>query len=438
MNITDTLLAAWPGNLTADGAFTCPSCNQGVLMMDGNTAHCPAEGRSFDVGDLLGLLQRARDNGKSPPVQDQQDRTSTGKTKEAKVGAQETEEEKTNLVQLLSYHDLLGMEFTDRPVIQGLLGERESLVIVGQSGLGKSGLTSNLALRLATAGSETRLFDRFGIPQACRSLFIQSENTAAATQRRLARMICEEPELADGLTEVVLASIRGDIRLTGSLTNKKFKEGILGLIEQSRADILFLDPLISYHDADENDNGAMRRTLDCLTEVCDRAGIACVVVHHAGKVGTDNQVFAGRGASAIGDWAANVLVLSPGPELTRQDGSRRFIMQVSHRKSRNYETVEDFCLERLNGALLVPVDATQLDQSRVQRVAVVVNALSALGGIVNSKEVLVERVMVSANVSRGTAQNHISNALQDGMVLIVPINKKQCGYRLPNVEPPTR
>src|SRR5208283_2094177 len=119
---------------------------------------------------------------------------------------------------------------------------------------------------------------------------------------------------------------------------------------------------------DENDNGAMRRTLDCLTVISDRTNVACVVVHHAGKQGTDNQVFAGRGASAIGDFAANILVLNPGPESKREDGSRRFVIEVSHRKARNYECIEPFFLERVNGTLLVPVGRQELDFVRAKRV----------------------------------------------------------------------
>lgn len=70
MTITDTLLAAWPKNLRADGTFTCPSCGKATLTMTEDLVHCPGENREFTTGDLLNLLQQARGNGKTPPKQE--------------------------------------------------------------------------------------------------------------------------------------------------------------------------------------------------------------------------------------------------------------------------------------------------------------------------------------------------------------------------------
>lgn len=70
MNIVDVLLSSWPGNLKADGGFICPACNKATLTVNADRAHCPGENREFTTGDLLGLLQRERGNGKAPPVQE--------------------------------------------------------------------------------------------------------------------------------------------------------------------------------------------------------------------------------------------------------------------------------------------------------------------------------------------------------------------------------
>jgi hypothetical protein len=70
VNIVDVLLSSWPKNLRADGKFTCPACNKATLTVNADRAHCPGENREFTTGDLLGLLQRERGNGKAPPVQE--------------------------------------------------------------------------------------------------------------------------------------------------------------------------------------------------------------------------------------------------------------------------------------------------------------------------------------------------------------------------------
>jgi hypothetical protein len=342
-----------------------------------------------------------------------------------------------DIVTVVNCRDLCAMQFTDRPIIDGLLGEKESLIIVGQSGIMKSSCAYNIALLAGASSDEDSpisLFDKFGISRRYTSLFIQSENTAAATQKRIANIIDAAPWLEAGLEQVYFASIRNDIRLSGPLTDPKFQAGILSLLDKTHADLLFLDPLISYHAADENDNAAMRRTLDCLSAVCDKANVACIVVHHAGKGGVNNQVFAGRGASSVGDWSANILVLSPGPELRREDGSKRFVVEVSHRKSRNYETVEPFFLERINGALLVPIHPQQLNPERMKRIKTVVEILEEAGGYIDHKEVLVKEVMKRINKSRGSAQNAINAACEDNLIRIVPLERKGHGYRLPDYE----
>jgi hypothetical protein len=378
---------------------------------------------------LLGMEPKkaGNGNGECPPVEWEP---------ELLQESPEPTEDK-DIVTVVNCRDLCAMQFTDRPIIEGLLGEKESLIIVGQSGIMKSSCAYNIALRAGASSNEDspiHLFDKFGISRRYTSLFIQSENTAAATQKRIANIIDAAPRLESGLEQVYFASIRNDIRLSGPLTEPKFQAGILSLLDKTHADLLFLDPLISYHAADENDNAAMRRTLDCLTAICDKANVASCVVHHAGKTGVDNSVFAGRGASAIGDWAGNILVLSPGPELRKEDGSRRFIVEVSHRKSRNYETVEPFFLERINGALLVPIHPQQLNPERMKRIKTVVQILEEAGGYIDHKELLVKKVMTRINKSRGSAQNAINAACEDNLIRIVPLEKKGHGYRLPDYE----
>ncbi|MGO9370852.1 MAG: AAA family ATPase [Syntrophobacteraceae bacterium] len=390
----------------------------------------------LEANGFCGAGRTTDSNGEGPQPEWEAGYTEKPTGKGDTPGQRQSEDK--DLVTLIPYRELLSMEFTDRPLIEGLLGEKESLIIVGQSGIAKSICALNIALRAGVSGdqdSPIHLFDQFGISRQCNSLFIQSENTAKATKKRLKMILERAPWLEEGVDHLFSAYIRNDVRLSGPLTEQKFQDGILSLLDKAHADLLILDPLISYHDADENDNASMRRTLDCLTVICDKADVACIVVHHAGKGGTDNQVFAGRGASAIGDWAANILVLNPGPELEMEDGSRRFVIEVSHRKSRNYEPVGKFFLERVNGTLLIPIHSCQLDPKRTARIQTVVLVLKGLDGYVDHKEVLVATVMKYANIARGTAQTAIREALEENKIFIVPINRKQSGYRLPDVQP---
>lgn len=54
-------------------------------------------------------------------------------------------------IELISMSALLDFKIEERPIIKGLLDEKESMLIIGRSGLGKSLLTTELAIKLGMA-----------------------------------------------------------------------------------------------------------------------------------------------------------------------------------------------------------------------------------------------------------------------------------------------
>lgn len=72
-------------------------------------------------------------------------------------------------------------------------------------------------------------------------------------------------------------------------------------------DLVVMDPLVSFHTADENNNQQMGNLLDALRDVTESVGTSLIIVHHTGKVSSDEtqisvKQMAGmklRGASAI-------------------------------------------------------------------------------------------------------------------------------------------
>ena len=371
-----------------------------------------------------------------PPKWDAADAVSEG----FDVKAFLNQEKDQHQIKILSISDLMSMEFPDNPVIDGLLGEKESLLIVGQSGLGKSIVTLNMALHLAMPATQQEecdfnstnsLFGIFPIPKPRNSLFIQSENSARATQKRLRKMLEGDPRLKDGIHRIKFPMIHEDIRMMGELMNRSFMDVILKMIEAHQIDVLFIDPLISYHGEDENDNAAMRKTLDQLTLVCDQIGICVIVVHHVGKSTTNSDVFPGRGASGIGDWAANTLILKPGPtDIENEDGTTKTIIECIHHKQRNYEKHPDFYIERTKNLLLYKVVDPRKSAAE-GRISIVTEVLSQMGGYSESQKELIDGIMADGNVSRSSAQRMVQEALNKKAINIVPINSKQDAYKLP-------
>ncbi len=161
---------------------------------------------------------------------------------------------------------------------------------------------------------ENGLWGLFDIPNVVRSLILQSENSLKAFNKRLNKIFNACPEMKAGAKNVFILKAGNDCRLAGSLTDKDFQKILIDNLLSIEAGILILDPLISYHGEDENDNAGMRRSLDCLSMICDQAGVSVMICHHY------NRQNLTRGAASIRDWASNMLLM----DFERKSGIRLF------------------------------------------------------------------------------------------------------------------
>jgi len=206
--------------------------------------------------------------------------------------------------ELVTAPQLLAKDFTQAvPVVDGgVLPELCNLLIVGESGDGKSMLRLQLGIHLA----EGRDFCGLGIPKARRVLIIQFENTEHLEQIRLRRMLrglgIECP------VNLIFLSPLGRFDLGEKLDCAR----LIALIQQSEAEVTIFDPLSSMHRVNENANSEMRWILDNLTEVGRRTGTSAILVHHYGKSGKEEMpgVYRTRGATAIRDWADTIIGFS--------------------------------------------------------------------------------------------------------------------------------
>jgi RecA-family ATPase len=345
----------------------------------------------------------------------------------AKRGQQEEQREESKQeepeITICTLGDIAEQEYPDNPLIPPFLDEGESWMIPGPSGIGKSLLVTQIALM---SGSQQSLWGKFTVSRPLRSIFIQSENPGKAMNKRLRLMVAGNPELKEGMNNIFLPVIDGDCRMTGELTDRAFQAKAIELIKTVQADIIILDPLISYITGDENDNAAMRRSLDCLTEIQNKTSTASIVVHHLGKAaasGELNDVFSGRGASAIGDWAANILTLKK----EKQENSEVTI-EALHHKARNFELQPPFYLKRTPDLQfhLCERPGTKRDQ----HVQAAIDSLDSLSGEVSRQSELEAHIIEQANISRQTARRGIQRARELGMIYAVPGKGNATGLRL--------
>lgn len=348
-------------------------------------------------------------------------------------------------IKILSLNKLMGIKCEFNWLIEDLLGEKESLVIPGKSGIGKSLLTLDMALHLAQPeqqsesdldfNSQNKIFDLFTIAKPLTSLFIQAENSIAATQKRLRIMLQGQPHLKDCLNRIHIPYLNNNIRLSGNLAEQVFSDWLLSQIDAYHVDVLFLDPLISYHSEDENDNGAMRKLLEQIDRIQERTGFGLVLVHHVGKSTVDNDVFPGRGASSIGDWSPNTLILKPGPEMRDEEGRLRDIIECSHLKCRNGVRKGTFWLERDQYLFTHRIDNPKEKTTR-KDAAQAVECLRQVNGYVESRKELVALIQAASNVSVRTAQSIIKDAFDQGLIQMIQTYGNQVGYKLPEIKIP--
>ncbi len=338
----------------------------------------------------------------------------------------------SNLVDDLRYSiwtggELIKQRVTEKPLIKGLLEKTGSLLIIGQTGIMKSMLTLNIALNMAVPPKDKRLWGLFDITKSVRTLFIQSENSVYGTKNRIKLMVKGNKIFENSLDKIFFPNIKNDCRISGDLKNEQFQNVLKEMIFKTKARLIVIDPLISFHNQDENANTDIRKVLDVLTELCHVTKVACILVHHMGKA-SSTSVFSGRGASALADWANNVLILNKTDEKGDNNNDDKHI-KVDHVKSRNFRLHAPFTLEASGKLQFSKVDEPKGNNDY----QVAVDVLESLGGEVDDQGTFKEELVKQGIKSEATAGRLIKKAVDAGVIEEFQ-NKKKKSYRLKDAE----
>jgi len=187
-----------------------------------------------------------------------------------------------------------------------------SLLIVGQSGTGKSSLMMQAAVHWALGR------DFFGIKpvKPLRSIIVQSENDALdcgeSLQDVVAGAYLDSAEIAQ--LKEHLAIYRDTVS-----TGTTFTAMLKALIIEHKADIVFVDPLLSFAGIDVSDQEQASKFLrHDLAPILLETGAVLVAMHHTGKPKTSAEkeghtvadlAYAGLGSSEFTNYFREVAVL---------------------------------------------------------------------------------------------------------------------------------
>ena len=315
---------------------------------------------------------------------------------------------------VLSLAQLLGQQPATPPVClvePGLLPPQGILFLGGEPKIGKSLLVANLALSLA-AGT-----DRMGfpIPAPRRVLMCQFELPVPLFAHRLALMRRSLGAAADQHLLV-------DTRAAGHLLSAA--QGLNHFVAAARAahaEVIVLDPLYSTHDQDENDTRAMAALCQSLLRLRDAAGAALVVVHHIRKtIGRHEIGSAFRGSSALHAVGDSYLLLTcPSPQLPTLELRFQFRYAAAPPPRLLQLDPRTLWFSSTGSASAAMAPRRKVDQIDITQ------ALVGIGDQARYNQ-LRDRIMITAECSKRTAQLAIAEACRQGWIV-----QATGHYRLP-------
>ncbi len=329
-------------------------------------------------------------------------------------------------VDVISFAEIVEGNPQMEPLIDGFLNKGEGLIIHAAGGVGKSMLSLFIATMAARNNPEP-LFDEFQIQKQMVSLFIQSENSKAAINQRVRAMVGNDSIALRILGNLFSPQTYKDILTTG----KTFEDpafilhcvDMIHTIEDRTGrtlDLFIVDPLISFHNGDENDASRMRAALDGITEISQRTSVTPIVLHHNNR----NDDY--RGSSAVFDWARNMISLKR--VFIGQDRVIGFnegepvkriasvpAIEVTHEKANNLPLFEKFTMVMAHNFRFARV-ADAISPKIQERCMEVQQALKDLGCFAESNSKLAQAVSELTGRSKRTCSTDIAIAAEHDFI----------------------
>jgi hypothetical protein len=224
-----------------------------------------------------------------------------------------------------------------------LLGNRwvckgGQLLLVGQSGVGKSSLTVQAAMTWALG------LPFFGIKPArpLKSLYIQAENDegdmAEIVQGVMSFVVAKSGMPQEDALRFLNENLEF-VRVTAA-AGEEFGAVVRDLVRQHPVDLVFGDPLLSFVGDDISQQSVASRFLrGVLNPIAFEYGFAWVWSHHTGKPQSDSKArahwnandfaYIGLGSSELTNWARAICLL----QTTKHDGIFKLLLTKRGRRA---------------------------------------------------------------------------------------------------------
>lgn len=209
-----------------------------------------------------------------------------------------------------------------RWVVEGILPEGGCNVLGAEPKVGKSWVSFDLALCLATGQN---FLGRYRVPKTGPTLIYSPEGGWNARSQRLWGL-CWGRELDPRVVLQQIPFVDGRVDLANDESTSALAETIARVAPR----MLIIDPLITAHvGTDENASSEMQRILDKIRDISlQHPEMAILVAHHLGKGSKGQSAMYGlRGSSALPAWADGLITLRQ----ATPDASSQRRMDIIHR-----------------------------------------------------------------------------------------------------------
>jgi hypothetical protein len=179
-------------------------------------------------------------------------------------------------------------------------------LMLSSGGVGKSSLAIVEAMAIVT-GSDLLNYQP---KEQLRVWYWNGEDPMEELQRRFAAVLkhfgIKRDEIGDRLfldSGRSMSIVLAEETRTGTKIATPVIDQVTKILQDNQIDVMIIDPFISCHHVNENDNTAVEKVAKAFSEIAEKANCSIMLVHHTRKTMNANNVAVedGRGASALRD-----------------------------------------------------------------------------------------------------------------------------------------
>jgi AAA domain-containing protein len=190
--------------------------------------------------------------------------------------------------------------------------------VSGTAAMGATG-KSSLSIVEALAMTIGRPLLKFSVPaEPLRVLLINLEDNREAVDKRIAAAMKHYKLTPSDIGGRLFTQAKGELkfkiaaqlRIGSVVRNEPNIKGMIGFLIENKIDVFSIDPFISTHAVNENDNSAIRSVIEIYDEIAEAANCAVSIWHHTRKAnGAEASIDSARGAGSFADACRSIRIL---------------------------------------------------------------------------------------------------------------------------------